>query len=334
MQKPTTARQHGFTLVELLVVIAIIALLIGILVPSVSKVQEQAKITASKTLLGTLGKGCEMFQGEMDNYPRSAGNNPFESVDGLYLSGAQWLVLQLAGADLKGFVKKNGDEYYDSSNGGSPGQDGYIDEHDWRDWYDLEPSQEFRRFGPYIPTDGEVFKTPQQLEDQLGAVLTDRLGNEGGLAGTSDFSNYRLPLATDRFGYPVLYYRANARAKHPFTEGFMGGATTRGVYSQTDNMQFTGTDQGGQSSDDIGIDLNTGRTDHPLGELGWDASNPTERPEPDGSFAEVVYDAGIFDQRADENDRGRVWPRRADTFILIAPGPDAIYGTDDDITNF
>lgn len=327
MLKRNSARRPGFTLVELLVVIAIIALLIGILVPSVSQVQKQAKVTASKTLLATLGKGAEMFQGEIGDYPRSAGSNPFETSADVYLSGAQWLVLQLAGADLKGFVKKNADEYYDHDNSGA------IDERDWRDWYDLEPSEEFRRFGPYIPTDGEVFKTPQQLEDQLAAELTPSLSQGGDGAGTSEFSNYHLPFATDKFGYPVLYYEASPRAKHPFTDGFGATAVVRGRYSHTDNMQFTGSDQGPRAGDDLGIDLGAG-SDHPMGVLGWDATNPTDRPEPEGSFAEVVYDAGIFDQRADSSDKGRVWPRRADTFILITPGPDARYGTDDDITNF
>jgi hypothetical protein len=31
---------------------------------------------------------------------------------------------------------------------------------------------------------------------------------------------------------------------------------------------------------------------------------------------------------------GRLWPYRADSFLLISAGEDALYGTGDDLTNF
>jgi len=55
------AGRRAFTLVELLVVIGIIALLIGILIPALSKAQQQAKVTACMSNIAQLTKGWIMY---------------------------------------------------------------------------------------------------------------------------------------------------------------------------------------------------------------------------------------------------------------------------------
>jgi|GEM_PF-2755972 len=66
--------RSGFTLVELLVVIAILAVLMSILIPSLRKAREQAKIVVCQSHLRGLGMGFEIYvQDNNDRYP-SQGN--------------------------------------------------------------------------------------------------------------------------------------------------------------------------------------------------------------------------------------------------------------------
>ena len=70
---PVRARRHGFTLVELLVVIGIIALLISILLPSLSAAREQGNRTKCLSNLRQLGLAISMYaNSEKGHYPYPA----------------------------------------------------------------------------------------------------------------------------------------------------------------------------------------------------------------------------------------------------------------------
>ena len=340
MRTARTRRQSAFTLVELLTVIAIIMLLIGILIPALSSARQQAKISATGGVLKSIGDGCEMFQGQFNAYPQSRGYNPFEenNVQG---NGAHWLALQLVGADRRGYVEPS--LRNDSNN------DKKIDFNDWHDWYQLESIQErdYTRVGPFVDVDGDNVGNVQQFfDDYVGgqkigitsSLLPDDYPEGGGTGGSTVWSNTRLPMFKDVFGYPILYYRANKGAEAPFTTGTPSSNFVVGRYDQTDNLSFTGSEggDGRYAATTPGWDLVGGTTTdpfHPLGKLGYDPTNPAEWPEAK-SFAEFFTNGEIYDSTFHESVGGRIWPVRAETYVLISAGPDGYYGTADDITNF
>jgi len=323
MQTVHRVPRRGFTLIELLTVIAIISLLIGVLVPAVSAAKNAAKRASTQNLIDKLGQGCEAFHGAFERYPRSSGANPFEPNDPrVWLSGAQWLILELAGADLKGYVASD-QHLYPSAVDGSPTLSATYT--DWQKYYDPAFTVfEFRRYGPYVQLDGKAAQSPTYYRDNTSATrsLPSALTPGDPTAGASNWNNGRLPFAVDAFGFPVLYYVANDQAKLPFSD------SAPGRYAQWDNTPFTGSDVGSVP----GFDLGAG-ADHPLKYLGWAATDPNVVPATK-SFAGVVYDRALFEQNRQADGTGKVWPHRPDTFIIISAGKDAMYGSSDDVANF
>ncbi len=76
---------HGFTLVELLVVVAIIALLLGILLPALSKARQIAQQVVSASNMRQIGLAIHMFQDEHDGwFPQTTHGNPNISQSWIY----------------------------------------------------------------------------------------------------------------------------------------------------------------------------------------------------------------------------------------------------------
>src|SRR5512146_77163 len=69
-------KRKGFTLVELLVVIAIIALLMGILMPALSRVRQLAFRLTCGTNLPGIGKAMLLYSNDyQDELPKAGGRN-------------------------------------------------------------------------------------------------------------------------------------------------------------------------------------------------------------------------------------------------------------------
>src|SRR5687768_6701238 len=85
-------RRYAFTLVELLVVIGIIAVLIAILLPSLSRSREQANTVKCMSNLRQLHTASEMYSNMFHGFvmPSTAGKNSARDYNwwGIYVLGA------------------------------------------------------------------------------------------------------------------------------------------------------------------------------------------------------------------------------------------------------
>src|SRR6516162_6568794 len=110
------ARLRAFTLVELLVVIGIIAVLVGILLPALSKARQQANVVACMSNLRTIGLAINMYASANGQYL------PFGYWDGSpvppgspadFTKASDWRAL------LQSILtKQGGNTYLESSNAG------------------------------------------------------------------------------------------------------------------------------------------------------------------------------------------------------------------------
>ncbi len=94
----------GFTLIELLVVVAIIALLISILLPSLSKARAQARMTLCATRISQLGRAMLLYTEAYREYPPFLGctpgrgfPDPSENIGGIADPNEDWIVRLPAG---------------------------------------------------------------------------------------------------------------------------------------------------------------------------------------------------------------------------------------------
>ena len=301
-------------MVEILVVVGIISLLVGLLLPAISKVKSMAREAKQKVQFTAIGLGLATFKNDYGDYPPSDNNSWLDDdAATTNTSGAQKLCEALLGYDLLGFHPDSGWRV-DGTNR-RPYDDGTTT-HASGSYYLYErnsPLDMDKRKGRYI-----------DLDTANVARLGIGTGRDGvvhdGLYDLSAFGDYTAGLDTfvigDVFGkgkeiildgvkrktgVPVLYYRANT-----------AGKLADEIYDFTDND---------------GLVYIKEQTD--LARKGSPADGNLWNPL---AGVNSIFCDRIRDPRASTADF--VVPQKPDSYILISAGADGFYGTRDDIYNF
>jgi prepilin-type N-terminal cleavage/methylation domain-containing protein len=330
-KNPTAASRSAFTLVEILVVVAIIGLLVAALLPAFSAARAKVRVAQVQAQFSALDTGIEMFRTETDlgsSLPPSATDNPDDrqmianpqrrkrgngGQPDVKIAGAHLLVQAMMGADgigTPGFRDLDRDGQW------------WNDTHDDEDGLyeiDLETGQTKRtRYGGAGYVDEKMKETAKSLADLTDAGLI--------ISTVPIIVAQDEPVFTDPWGTPILYYRASRASLR-----LVATPDASGIYRQEDNGIITGTDTGTYAND--GVDFGHGMVDgryhdifvnrSPLPTDDIDTILTTE--EYDGSFARFILDPSV---------QVRPTPVRPDSYLLISPGPDARYGTEDDVTNW
>ena len=343
VEQSKSSSRSAFTLVELLVVIAIIGLLVGVLLPVFGTVRKQASVTQTNSQLAALDVGLTLFRSESSlggTYPPSHSDNPDDpqliadprSNSGsttVRITGAQLLVHAMLGADGLGTPG-----FRDFGTG--PGRDGAW----WNDTHQGQPQREgdpsgayyidpetgqegHTRFTGYV--DDKMKEQAKSLEDLVDKNVIVNLDCE-----TESDIACSESVFVDPWDSPILYYRANP-ASFRMTTDYDDG--TPGIYRQTDNAVITGSDASSPYASaglDFGPGLADGRYHELFKSISPDATadlqeDILQEPDYEGAFARFILDPKI---------QARPTPARKDSFLQISAGPDARYGTEDDVTNW
>ena len=204
--------RRGFTLIEIMVVIGIIALLIGILLPALSKVQERAKVTQTMGLMQEFAKACDAFQQEFGRYP---GLVPEEILaNDPQISGTENALLELMG----GGVRKNDVDtstYTNTTTGYSA--EGWVEltftptgQPDFKVKINIGKMGEGPRInGKQYPP----FFAPKAAE--LRPIEGQKFGNP---RATGESAAGKIPDLVDSWGNPIIFLRA-ARNVGPLAGG-------------------------------------------------------------------------------------------------------------------
>jgi len=290
-------KKTGFTMVEILTVVGIIALLVAVLVPTLSMVRRVAKETQQKAQLTAIELALTAFKSDYGDYPPSDWQcSPSLRTD---YSGAQMLAEALLGWDLLGFHPES---EWTSKGESCSGTEIYPDHLDPDDADDLKNLKERR--GPYLDvTKANAFRLREWFvkykvdESFLAAdtyVICDVFGTKKVVLSGGK---------TVRAGTPILYYRANTSKKRLDSSNF-----NENIYNVYDNQFLI------KATIEELIELNKIRAE-----------------DRDRTLADTRR---FYDYITDPKVTAMKWPYRADSYILISAGADGLYGTEDDICNF
>ncbi len=195
-------KKYGFTLVELLTVLAIIALLAGILIPSLTMVRNIARETKQKAQLAAIDQALMAFRSDYGDYPPSG---PRDQTNQPYC-GAQKLTEALLGWDLLGFHPQSVWRADGLDAGGGQGT------YDPPNPGDVSLNE---RVGPYLDVaTANAFRLGDNSlrpQDPYGLFNNSAPLNPDRFVLCDSFGAKKITVGgkTVKAGTPILYYRAN-----------------------------------------------------------------------------------------------------------------------------
>jgi type II secretory pathway pseudopilin PulG len=323
--------RKAFTIVELLTSVTIIALLLGILLPSIYMVRAKARDTAQKSQLNTIDIALGAFKQDYGDYPPSDWRQVPPPVPIITnYCGAQKLSEALLGWDLMGFHPKTAWR-----------ADGYTG-----------------TLAPFTPSPGvtewsydpDRVRNIATLSERKSPYLEVATANVFKLGDLFNFSAYNpaspLALASNTFvlcdvfkvrktidstgkivtaGAPILYYKANT--SHKTIDPSYEGTPYERIYNYYDNYPLVDLRK-------LTANGNPGLA-HPFAYPPMGIDFPVFYSDKFTYAPGTIYGgSGIGYGIRDPKISKPLMPYRPDSYILISAGPDGYYGTADDIHNY
>ena len=218
-------RKRAFTIIELLTVMSIIVILIGLLLPAMSKIRRYAAYVRQKAQLHSIDAAIELYNNEFEGYPESNALDP----TGAEYPGAMKLCEAIMGQDLLGIhtnsvfradgfdAAANNDLYPDNIGGLAP---------------DARDAILKQRKGPFLQTENA---NAYRLEDIYGASTT-LLPQQFVLCDVFE----RSMASGKKTGMPILYFKADtANNQHDWQAPATSAVDRNGnIYNCYDNMEL------------------------------------------------------------------------------------------------
>ena len=367
IRPPFPPRRAAFSLVELLVVIGIIALLAGILFPTISKVRSSAQEADSRAVLNQIDQACQAYYTDFKAYPGPLSNAMLDAVDQTFTSsqdasivdsptGTVALNTNLATLGTSTTATTFGPiALVGSTTGGRvTGSENLVlglcgglainrmSPTVYRYYFDPSAiGQGPANFNPIRPSRSTAYLQPTNLSK--GRILDE--------SGTATGVDSIIPEFVDRFAtpMPILYMRSRG----------LGGTSTSAVetlvvnnaavasdYNIIEIQPYTSyrTGSGGtlKPSDYVNATFSAS-SPH-----GLQLANPLRTIDKGNKINNVQYQYpyDAYDYLVDpaSYDRSQTTlsaagyggkrVRKKDSYVLISAGKDRIYGTADDVTNF
>jgi competence protein ComGC len=330
--------KKGFTIVELLTVMSIVIILMGILVPALSRVRRYAKVVTQKGQFHEISKGLELFRNDhQDNYPDSGATDP--CGDGY--CGAMKMCEALLGQDGMGF-------HTSSRFLAEPTASGTITP-------DIYP------FDLCVQTDPAIYTGPAATNPELAVNLQDRIR----YVDPENIKAYRLQdiytwdITTGVPFYPPSVGTGAFKNTFPtYSNAVVGDVFLRATIQQGANRcqaragQKTGmpvlyykADPSKLAHDAVTVPVNTIPNsnifnfddNYAITRLGcpWEGTHTSEHPMSLDPVLPATPGIMLFYREiANTKITSTPKPHNEDGYILMSAGWDGLYGTKDDVFNF